>query len=208
MNTWEDMLDQLEAEKKERMRPFSKLSNRKKIRRIVHSIGNFFVYRVWGKYKGGGLVGAYHWIRCHTWNRYHVIDISDQGEYDWGWVDRDHAMWLVCFKLLVDFVEFEDPDIGKRKLEDYKPSWYTMEEWHENEKDFVRRQISDDEEIRLIYDWWKTGRKSEQDILRAIDVGNYRGPNWEAYKKMSEELEKKDDEMFDRLMKIRKRLWT
>jgi hypothetical protein len=61
-----------------------------------------------GGYKLGGVVGLYHWVRCHTWNRYHLFDIRKaDGEYDYGWIDRDEALLLVCFTVLTDFVEGE-----------------------------------------------------------------------------------------------------
>jgi hypothetical protein len=189
LTSFDDLLVRLEEERKERMRPFRQLTFRKKLTRIRHDIQDFFRYRIWGRYHGGGLVGAYHWVRCHTWNRYHIIDLRGHGDYKWGWIDRDHAMWIACFSLLVDYVEKEEP---------FK---YIDWDWNDEHQAVAR-------EIKEIYDWWKSGRKKDHEDLAAIDTEGYRGPGWQEYCRRSEELDQKDDEMFDRLMKVRKYLWT
>lgn len=171
------------------MRPFKQLSAGGKFRRIFHTVKDFFRYTIWGDFKRGGIRGAYHWVRCHVWNRYHVLDLRKPGVYDWGWIDRDFAMWLACFNLLVEYVEKETP--------------FEVVNW-----DWNPEHANAGKEIRELYEWWKRGRKAEQDELHAMDHGNYNGPAWQAWMKRHDELEAKDDEMLDRLMKVRRYLWT
>lgn len=153
-----------------------------------------------GDYKRGGIKGAYHWVRCHAWNRYHLIDIRGHGGYDWGWIDRDEAMLIACFAILCEYVEKEDPSVGTRTLTE----WVT-DEWS---RDLVSAQVADEVEIRTLYEWWKRGRKADQDAIEAIAIGCYSGPGWDEYKRLSEAYDAKDDAMLARLLKVRGRLWT
>ena len=171
------------------MRRWGKLSRRGKSRRVWHAVVDFFRLTIWGDYKRGGIRGAYHWVRCHVWNRYHLIDLRGHADYDWGWIDRDHAMWIACFALLVDYVEKENP---------FEFINWESDDGHSNAA----------KEIRALYEWWKTGRKTEHDAHRAMPVDNYRGPSWDAWCAENDRLEAKDEEMLDRLMKIRGYLWT
>lgn len=159
-----------------------------KRRRILHVMRDFFVRTVWGDYQRGGIVGAYHWVRCHTVHRYGIIDLSKHSDgYRWGWIDRDWAMYLACFNLLCDFVENEDPAVGTRALQDYGDDEYS--------RAIVAAQLEDEVEVRRLYTWWKTERPKEH----AAAGYDY---------KVREALDAKDEEMLQRLMKVRTRLWT
>ncbi len=192
-------------------RKFNNLTTKKKMRRIAYAIGDFFRYRVWGHYNGG-VKGVWYWIRTHTYNRYHIIDIRGaDGEYKWGWIDRDHAMFLACFKLLTEFVERETPEIG---INETPLETYGVEDGDES-LEYIKAQIARHEEVRALYDWWKTGRKKEHDECAALadklpePVGlRYSGPKWDEWRKKEEELEQKDEDMLMRLMAIRRSLWT
>src|SRR3990167_9471713 len=82
------------------MRKWKELDNKKKLKRLFYGLEYiyddiyYYVKRVW------------YWIRCHTYNRYHIIDIRCK-DYKWGWIDQDHKMFLACFKCLEDYVEGE-----------------------------------------------------------------------------------------------------
>jgi hypothetical protein len=147
-----------------------------------------------------------YWLRCHTVDRYHVINISGQDGYEWGWIDRDRAMYLACFKCLVEYVELEKPGevIDWESDEDHSRAW---------------------KEIQDLYHWWKTGRAKEHaehdalvDAWRKsypggdpefrVKDGRYQDERWVTWLKRSTELEEKDDEMLMRLMKVRRFLWT
>lgn len=168
-----------------------------------------------------------YWLRCHTFTKYHIIDIRGQDGYDWGWIDRSHAMYLACFALLVDFVEKEDPTVGLRTEANYRGDT-NEEDWNKHYKPQIDHQLANEAEIRAIYDWWKTGRKQEQDACEALiegldlsfdkmfvrDNGDYfrfeppTDDRWNRWTVEHDRLEAKDEEMFLRLIKIRGCLWT
>ena len=144
-----------------------------------------------------------YWLRCHTFTKYHIINISGQDGYKWGWIDRDHAMYLACFKLLTEFVELEDPTVGQRTLDDYRgePGVIDDAEWEQYHKPSIVPQLEREVEVRALYDWWKTTRKQEWDACYAMKSGQ------PMYDEM-DRLEEKDEEMLMRLMKVRRTLWT
>lgn len=176
----------------------------KKSKRLWHMAKDFVGRYVVGCYKGRGMLGAYHWIRCHVWNRYHIIDLSRHGSpsesYRWGWIDRDNAMFLACFLLLKDYVEQEDPKVGLRTLDDYAPH---SRDWYEGEREGVERQLVWAKEVRALYDWWKTERKREHDEVHAAYLRD--APGW---CRNHDKLEERDEEMLMRLVKVRGHLWT
>lgn len=133
-----------------------------------------------------------YWFRTHTYNRYHIIDLRNaDGEYKWGWIDRREAILLACFKLLVDFVEKESPELKNPPIrrtdctDDYSiksdEHWFTL-----------------NSEIHLLYKWWTEERLKDLELyysdLRCDLPYDY--------------LDNKNDEMLIRLMKIRQALWT
>lgn len=154
---------------------------------------------------------AIWWVKHRTTHRYHIIDISGQDGYDRGWIDRDHAMYLACFKILCDFVELEDPDIGNRTLANYTSENYKPEG---DELAALEAQIADEKEIRYLYDWWTTGRRYLHEKARKqLDaagpgIEKYKTPEFEAWCKEMDRLDAMDEEMLARLMKVRRRLWT
>lgn len=186
---------------------------RQKKRRLKHIVRDFFRYNIWGDYKRGGVMGLYHWIRCHVWNRYHVINISGEDDYSWGWMDRDHIMIMACFKILKMFVEQEDPKIGLRSLDDYRY------EGDECMLESLKAQLEREAEVRALYIWWTETRPKEHaecaTLLNDFDVSfTKKGIKVSDEKKShgwferTQELDKKDEEMLIRLMKVRRNLWT
>lgn len=167
--------------------------------------------KILGDYKRGGVFGLYHWVRCHVWNRYHVVNISGMDEYDWGWIDSDLKILYANFRILCDFVEKEDPGAGKRTFADYKVD----EEW---EREIVTRQLEQSAEIRSLYDWWTETRPKkhrEHDEMLSRLTFSY-GKRFRCndpdlakeYSRIEDELYTEDTEMLVRLMRIRHRLWT
>lgn len=186
---------------------------KKKVRRLRHVVQDFFRWNVWGDYRRGGIMGVYHWIRCHVWNRYHIVDIRGEDGYTWGWLDRDYVMLLACFKILKTFVEEEDPKIGLRTLEDYRY------EGDDCMLESLKDQLERGAEVRALYVWWTETRPREHkecaDLLNTFEVSfGKKGINVSDEKKShgwferTQELDKKDEEMLIRLMKIRRSLWT
>jgi hypothetical protein len=122
-----------------------------------------------------------YWLRTHTIHRYHMIDIRSPGNgYAWGWIDRSDAFLYANFAILVDFVEKEYPGLVK---------------W-----DYDLDIESKRDEFIALYIWWTKERRREHDHVSSLpDVE--RLPAVEA-------LDRKDDEMLGRLIKVRHYLWT
>lgn len=125
-----------------------------------------------------------YWLRCHLWTRYHIIDIRTP-DYRWGWIDKDQAMLLACFKLLVDYVELE------RCFEviDYQ--------WNEEYQRLGN-------EIKELYDWWKVKRfQDEKEVDKMWRTSSL--DDWHFAREM---LNLKENLMLGRLIAIRETLWT
>ena len=153
------------------MRKWKDLKNKKKIKRSFYDVVNLFKTI---KYK---LQHIWYWIRTHTYNRYHIIDVRNS-DYSWGWIDADYKMFFACCKCLEYFVEQEECF----KYNSYEGDW---------------KMVGD--EIKELYTWWKFDRQKEIDE-HAKNIGNQ---DWDC-----DAMNKKDDMMLDRLMKIRRSLWT
>jgi hypothetical protein len=134
-------------------------------------------------------------VRSYTTRRMHIVNIANKDYgYTRGWADTDTRMMLACFKLFTDYVENEHPF--------EVTSW----DWNEDHKRVA-------EEIKTLYSWWTKGRKEEHDALE--ELGNMLpqdrmldSPMWKEYCRGMDAAEAKDNEMFERLMKIRHYLWT
>jgi len=85
------------------MRPFKKLNFAAKLKRIKYWFVNYKRWRI-----SRAISNCLYWLRTHTYNRYHIINIkSPQQGYKWGWLDRDHVLFLAMFRILSDFIEKE-----------------------------------------------------------------------------------------------------
>jgi hypothetical protein len=123
----------------------------------------------------------FYWIRTHTYNRYHIVDLrSPQNYYKWGWIDRDQAMVFACFNLLKDYVEKEMDQI----------CYYSAATEHNPEWD--RREL--EREIMELYKWWTVERRDHID----------NDPNFHH----NEDDVSEDTIMLTRLLKIRNTLWS
>lgn len=154
-----------------------------KTKRYKNKIKYFIIKqikKIVGGYKRGGLLGMYHYIRCHLWNRYHIINISGCGLYKWGWIDRDWVLLYANFRILEEFIEKENPHIPN--------------------KDDINYSI--DKDLREIYNWWKYERKIEW------DSNQLNNKNYNEYNNRFEELCEKDNEMLHRLINVRRYLWS
>lgn len=135
------------------------------------------VSRVWYRFRG------------ILWDKYHLVDMRGEDNYRGGWLDRDAAILLACFKLLRQYVELEDPRVG------LDPNRYFVASTEE-EREVIAGQNAKDLEIRALYVWWTDERPREQ----AEDDGS-------SYER-TEALYARDQEMLHRLVVIRGRLWT
>ena len=51
---------------------------------------------------------ALYWLRAHTLDRYHMLDIRDKRNgYAWGWMDRSEGILFANMAILVSFIEDE-----------------------------------------------------------------------------------------------------
>lgn len=149
----------------------------------------------------------WYWVRCHTTFRYHMIDVrnKDYG-YQYGFIDCDHLIFLACFKILKDFVE----------LQNFRP-------YEGNDAPWV--QVRDDREIMELYNWWIYDRNIEQERVAKLYVAlpqsawefipSLEGcftiadcPERKEWSKAVDKLDKKDQEMLERLIKVRGKMWT
>lgn len=102
-------------------------------------------------------------------------------------------------------------------------------DWWDGEKEQIEGQITWQNEVWEIFCWWEFDRKKEWDrvdaLLNGIDLGfdtepfgdgefvrvksRFRdNPKWKEWCEGKDRLEKKDDEMLEKLIKYRRYLWT
>lgn len=158
---------------------------------------------------------ALYWLRTHTYNRYHMLDMRNKvNGYAWGWHDRSELILFANMALLRDFIE-------KEKAFECHVNW-DEEEHH----------IAAKKEMLTIYDWWTKGRaaehKKEDELLEAaypnpfefepipgssmLRLKNDETPELrklrDQCREMEDALEEKDEEMMIRLIKVRGYMWT
>lgn len=146
--------------------------------------------------------------RFHPSHRYHVIKFGKP-----GWYDRDHAMLLVCFQLLDEFLTKEN--VGTID--------WTATPDH-------RHGMT---EMRLLHFWWKHQRaadiKERDDLFRRIyDDSKRNSPTGELdwiddptlferfdehplradYENLNDYVETIDQKQLKRLIEIREFMWT
>lgn len=155
-----------------------------------------------------------YWLRCHTWTRYHIIDIRGSDGYRWGYTDPSFRLWAACFQILVDYIEKEKP--------------FDVIDFEGGGQGEIEK------ELKELYHWWKEGRKKEYEDCSAIldeydrlqdekfgkvsmldqltkeEIRSfrYKHPKWNEYMDLHQRLDRKDQEMLERLVKIREHLWT
>ncbi len=127
-----------------------------------------------------------------------------------GYCDKDEVMLHACFQILVNFVKTEwDDGKGWRaetfgRQHDIKKSRQDMVKWG-YPKDLIKKEIQGlirhnkiNQEIWDLYNWWTKIRPTR-------DPNKY--ADWD-HKKMDFVYDVEDCEMLDRLMKVRRYLWT
>lgn len=161
-------------------------------------------------------VGWWFKYRLHPRHRYHVVKFGPP-----GWYDRDHAMFLCCFKLLDEFVtgELDNPD-------SVKTDWQATPEH--------RHAI---QEIRSLHFWWRHQRDAEcterdslfsqmWDEVKGWGPDPFDDPNdskvgfnpffdrlhthplYTEYQNLDRWVNGRDQAQLERLIKIRGYLWT
>lgn len=165
--------------------------------------------KVWNgvrKYLHRPVYQAWYWIRCHTYNRYHMVDCGHKNPtgYRWGWQDVDYLMLYSAFELLRRFVELEN---GLEMLEHQGEGFihlanaYTLPadaDTREAHLAEAKKRDATYEEVLQLYNWWTVLRP--QEFREAQDAGG--SPN------NANDFYEKDTDMLCRLMRVRAYLWT
>lgn len=152
---------------------------------------------------------AWYWIRCHTYNKYHMLDLRQPKKnplsYRFGRIDSDTKMVYAVFNIINIFVADELPHA-------YIPS----------EEDVARDphliiQRNNYLEVKAIHYWWNVQRireeEAEQKLLyawslsRKVDAPETK-QLWDELGKMEAANKEKLDEMLLKAVKVRGCLWT
>jgi hypothetical protein len=156
---------------------------------------------------------AYYWVKCHTLKsyRFHLLDLRRPhpgNDYDHGWVDRCEVVFWAPFIALREYVEKEEP----QSVADH----YTPEDIESDP--FLKAQKDQHDEVMAIYNWWMKGQNEEhEEETRLFKVYNglKKGESVEAIEAARDAwlaqkdlIEKRQDEMWERLGKVRRTLWT
>ena len=125
------------------------------------------------------------WVRYRTYNRYHIVNTGMEP----GYVDVTERMLHINFNMLKDFVEIEKAHMwewsGNPKMEQPGVSYLAWEMGLEEVND--NSQAENAREIYELYDWWTNQRP-----YRVEDNTE----DWEAYRKLSDEIYGDTDEFF------------
>lgn len=175
---------------------------------IAETFGDWLRYSVWFPLKHP-FEKFHYWFVSHfvPSRRYHMLDLRQEGGYQYGWQDVPEKMLYAMFNLLGEYLNKEKPhDLTQ---------WYTREQIEADPG--MKMQQDALEEAQAIYHWWTVERKQEFEAESKlthdwVEARKAKNPNkeelWKALQKMKADLENKEDEMIARLMKIRKSLWT
>lgn len=159
---------------------------------------------------------AGYWLRTHTYNRYHVVDLrraepENPCGYRWGWIERNHALLLAAFTVLRDFVELEEPwDCGKAlAAAEANPD-------RAAEVETLREQKAVYDEIMTLYRWWTVDRHAEKREHGAAAEAarlRYEADNSDITSRniwlyADDWWSRREDEMLCRLVAVRHHLWT
>ena len=155
-----------------------------------------------------------YWIRSHTYNKYHILDLRQPIEkdgienlhdsYRWGYICADTKMLFALFNILNDFVENEFKDF-------YCP---TEEDIANVPTNSIQRDAYF--EILALHKYWNIDRKKAQkEMDKLLDewmaAKSFGDPNTNKLFVKENALQKayedQEEEMLIKLIKIRKSLW-
>ena len=145
----------------------------------------------------------YYWIWNTFIHRTHLVKTKLPFGY---WQDTDTRMLYACMNLLKDFVENEEGlDNLKKSLQ-----WDSFLEHTDdiNEEEY-KKSAENSREILAIYNWWNAYLKKDEEVAKAYKK-NSRFTTYYRNQLLFEQeiLENQEDEMLERLMKVRTSLWT
>lgn len=129
----------------------------------------------------------FYWIRTHTYNRYHLLDLrSESNGYKWGYCDPTGMMLYANFAILNMFVENDMPNICY-----YSEATKHCPVWDKR---------AEEKEILELHKWWNEERPVETENI------DYFHPKLEPEEYATWRC--KDDIMLERLVKLRMSLWS
>ena len=179
----------------------------------------------------------WYWIRCHTYNRYHILDMSDKTNgWDWGWQEPDSQLLYASMAIMVKHVENKYAVDEKSLPYESDHQLFLIKEAIDKEDHQLVSEEQTQAELLTIYKWWKYERAADLKLQdEAMDAHCAKYPIKRLVEKVTEEgtfykwadeqspeqkaemtmiynwendLYQKDTDMLQRLVAIRARLWT
>jgi len=166
---------------------------------------------------------AWYWLRCHTYNKYHLLDIrqphneGSRDNYKWGWVDECNQILLANFSILTQHLEIRNnseyhysatPEGAQKLYDSYKNDpngWDGSEQAAElielytlNKYWTIDRKIADKENQQLLTEWHDARKNKQNDAEE----------KWNKLQLSDAQFKQTEEDMLIRLIKIRDRLWT
>lgn len=174
---------------------------------LTHTFPRSFLYPIRRR-----VSDVWYWLIDHLLSsrRFHLVDLRCPGprlDYKHGWIDQPEAILYACFVLLRRYVEQECPRNPTADLDQARS---------DEERQIFQEQVDRYHEIMAIYSWWMQGRLDEEDEERrlrtvreevrsdsqAFEAASQR---WFEYREMRE---RREQEMLERLIRVRENLWT
>lgn len=149
---------------------------------------------------------AIYWLRTHTYNRYHILNLGkaepeNPDGYRWGWEESSDLLLLANFKILRDFVEQSEPS----------PFLPTSDE----DIPYTESQNAKYNECMALYKWWIKERfaeyerfDKEHDIAYFAFKANRSEENEKVWLNAGQARWNRDQEMLHRLINIRSYLYS
>jgi len=183
-----------------KLHKFSEIYN-KRYNNLIKSKWNWFIRKI---------SDFRYWVISHIVpkRRYHMLDLRQpkySGEYRYGWIDSDSQMLFALFNILNNFVKNE------------MQHWYCPSEEEVKVDCSLLNHRNIYLETKAIHYWWNVERKRQQKMQGNLlkdwseaRIANSSSENqlWEDLRKAEASFEEKEEEMIQRLIKIRRALWT
>jgi len=186
---------------------------------LLNTIPMFFRQKITNK-----ISHAWYWIRCHTYNKYHLIDIrqpqneDSKDSYQWGWIDEDHQLLLACFTILTKHLEIRNtseynyhatPEGIQALAESFKNDDVAiavdslqlqyLKEMYEINKYWTIERKKSDKKVGQLLNEWHDARYNKSPAAEE---------KWEKLQLAEKEFSEKEEEMLIRLIKARHGMWT
>lgn len=173
---------------------------------IFDSVG-FFIY-CWKR----RFSDAYYWVRTHTFDRYHLIDIRQSQwsshDYKWGWIEPDEQLLLANYKILCDFI---DKSVPKDYFESTEKRYDNPDDDYAMDREYLFKVG----ELEDCYGWWRYGRKEYLGYVDSLFANLKSAKTRAEYNELSKkwiqagkDFEKREEEMLVRLIRARDIMWT